>query len=98
LTTSILFDKKKALQIIDETIIQSQTSEFARHLRKAGARALELILAPRLIVEYRSWLTDEAERNCTKTFAATLYNMMMHPPSPGKVILGIDPGFKEGMI
>jgi len=96
LHAEISFDRKRAIETIEQIIIKTPSSEFSRHIRLAAERAFDAILSPRMVLEFRAHITDEAERNCIKSFTSTLHSLFMQPPCVGRVVLGIDPGFKDG--
>ena len=41
-------------------------------------------------------LTEKGEEQAIKVFATNLKNLLLQPPISGKVIMGIDPGFRSG--
>jgi len=54
------------------------------------------LLCPAMERETRSTLTEKAEDHAIGVFARNLRNLLMQPPVSGKVVLGIDPGFRTG--
>jgi uncharacterized protein len=61
-------------------------------VRDAFAR----LLLPSLEREARRELTEKAETHAVEVFARNLRNLLLQPPLPGKRILAIDPGYKNG--
>ncbi len=61
-------------------------------VRDAFAR----LLLPSLEREARRELTDKAETHAVEVFARNLRNLLLQPPLPGKRVLAIDPGYKNG--
>ena len=44
----------------------------------------------------RSELTKQAEKASVEVFASNLKRLLLAPPVRGKVVLGLDPGFRNG--
>ena len=44
----------------------------------------------------RLHLKSEAENDAIKVFSENLSNLLLLPPIPGKVVLGVDPGLRTG--
>ncbi|XP_038075512.1 S1 RNA-binding domain-containing protein 1-like [Patiria miniata] len=53
-------------------------------------------LLPMIMREIRSNLTKTAEKASVDVFAQNLRRLLLTPPVRGKVIMGVDPGFKHG--
>ncbi len=58
--------------------------------------ALARLVLPSLEREARRELTDKAETHAIEVFARNLRKLLLQPPLPGKRILAIDPGYKNG--
>jgi uncharacterized protein len=58
--------------------------------------ALTRLLLPSLEREARRELTEKAETHAVEVFARNLRNLLLQPPLPGKRVLAIDPGYKNG--
>ena len=58
-------------------------------------RSSRLIL-PSLEREARRELTEKAETHAVEVFARNLRKLLLQPPLPGKRVLAIDPGYKNG--
>ncbi|MGQ9854549.1 MAG: helix-hairpin-helix domain-containing protein, partial [Candidatus Oleimicrobiaceae bacterium] len=54
------------------------------------------LLAPAIARDLRAQLTERAEDKEIRTFAENLRHLLMAPPVRGKVIMGIDPGYRTG--
>ncbi len=52
--------------------------------------------APAMEREMRSELTERAERHAINVFAANLRPLLLQPPLRGRVVMGIDPGYRTG--
>ncbi len=58
--------------------------------------AWERLLFPSMERELRADLTDRANAGAIKVFSSNLHELLMQPPVKGRVILGVDPGFRTG--
>lgn len=58
--------------------------------------AFSRLLLPSLEREARRELTEKAETHAVEVFARNLRKLLLQPPLPGKRVLAIDPGFKNG--
>ncbi len=68
----------------------------AGEVAKACEDSWERLLFPSLERETRSELTDRANAGAIEVFARNLRELLMQPPVKGRVILGVDPGFRTG--
>lgn len=71
-------------------------SPHAAFLNACLEDALNRLLLPNLEREVRGELTDEAELHGARVLAHNLRSLLMQPPLPGKRVLAIDPGFRNG--
>jgi uncharacterized protein len=58
--------------------------------------AMARLLLPSLEREARRELTEKAETHAVDVFARNLRNLLLQPPLPGRRILAVDPGYKNG--
>ena len=58
--------------------------------------ALTRLILPSLEREARRELTEKAETHAVEVFARNLRNLLLQPPLPGRRILAVDPGYKNG--
>jgi uncharacterized protein len=58
--------------------------------------ALSRLVLPSLEREARRELTEKAETHAVEVFARNLRNLLLQPPLPGRRVLAIDPGYKNG--
>ncbi len=54
------------------------------------------LIAPSIEREIRNELTDKAEEQAIKVFAANLGNLLLQAPIKGKTVMGFDPAFRTG--
>jgi uncharacterized protein len=58
--------------------------------------ALTRLILPSLEREARRELTEKAETHAVEVFARNLRKLLLQPPLPGKRVLAVDPGYKNG--
>lgn len=58
--------------------------------------AWKRLIEPSLTTEIRSELTERAQEKAIVVFAENLRSLLMVPPLHGRVVLGLDPGFRNG--
>ncbi|HEX4413889.1 MAG TPA: Tex-like N-terminal domain-containing protein [Lacipirellulaceae bacterium] len=58
--------------------------------------ALSRLILPSLEREARRELTEKAETHGVEVFARNLRNLLLQPPLPGRRVLAVDPGYKNG--
>lgn len=65
-------------------------------LRTAVADGYKRLLAPAIERELRNELSERAERHALELFALNLRRLLLQPPLRGRVVLGLDPGYRTG--
>ncbi|HBL40787.1 MAG TPA: RNA-binding transcriptional accessory protein [Ruminococcaceae bacterium] len=96
LKVSVTLDLPKALGVIADETLVSNTSPFTDTVREAGVDAYNRLIMPSIEREIRSMLTERADADAIKVFAANLRPLLLQPPVKNKVALGLDPGYRTG--
>ena len=73
-----------------------KTGPCASWVQKAVLDAYKRLIEPSIEREVRAELSDRAEEQAIKVFAANLRQLLLQPPVRGKMVLGLDPGFRTG--
>lgn len=76
--------------------VKDETAPAGRVVGDAVADAYDRLIAPSIERELRARLTEQAEEQAIKVFAANLKALLLQPPVRGKVVLGIDPAYRTG--
>jgi uncharacterized protein len=71
-------------------------SPLAPHLREAVEDSYRRLVAPAIIREIRTALTEKAGEQAIRVFAANLRALLLQPPVREKIVLGLDPGYRTG--
>ncbi|MFN8504968.1 Tex family protein [Kouleothrix sp.] len=69
---------------------------LAGEVRAAVADGYKRLLAPAIERDLRAELTERAEEHALAVFAANLRGLLLQPPLRGRVVMGVDPGFRTG--
>ena len=96
LKISISVDTDDVTAKIEQRYITNRQSVFTEDLLRAVHDAYSRLIAPSIAREVRSELTAKADEHAINIFAENLKNLLLQPPIHGKIILGIDPGFRTG--
>ncbi len=54
------------------------------------------LIAPSVETEIRNLLTERAEEAAIKVFSKNLNGLLLQPPIKGRIVLGLDPGYRTG--
>ncbi|XP_060529057.1 S1 RNA-binding domain-containing protein 1 [Cylas formicarius] len=76
----------------------SSSSDYLRQniINKAIDQAYNKFFKPHVTRHIRSELTRQAHRASYDVFSVNLKQLLLTPPLKGKIILGVDPGFRNG--
>ncbi|MCR4440253.1 MAG: Tex family protein [bacterium] len=96
LRVRVEIDPEPLLAAIAARYITNRASIFVQDLAAAIDDAYHRLLAPAIERDLRAQLTERAEEKAIQTFAENLRHLLMVPPIRGKVIMGIDPGYRTG--
>lgn len=96
LSVSLDLSPEQTERAVEKLYITDTRSVFTGEIRAAIADGLKRLALPSIENEIRNALTEEAEAHAIKIFAANLRQLLLQPPIQGKVVLGIDPGFRTG--
>jgi uncharacterized protein len=85
-----------AMQEMAVELLVRPDHAHAEFLRGCTRDALERLVVPSLEREARRELTDKAESHAVEVFARNLRALLLQPPVPGRRVLAVDPGYKNG--
>lgn len=95
LRVGIQCDTEAMQQVAIEELVPPE-HRHAEMLRGCVTDALERLVVPSLEREARRELTSKAESHAVEVFARNLRALLLQPPVPGRRVLAIDPGYKNG--
>ncbi|NLV17274.1 MAG: RNA-binding transcriptional accessory protein [Syntrophomonadaceae bacterium] len=79
---------------LTQRLVQDGTS--SDQVSEAIRDAYRRLLFPAVERDIRSELTDKAQEQALQVFSQNLRRLLLQPPVWGKIILGIDPGYRTG--
>ena len=88
--------EEEIISKLKSLIIKNPLSDSKIYLEKSLEDSYKRLIFPSIEREIRSNLTERAEDEAIKVFAFNLEPLLMQPPIKGKVVMGIDPGFRTG--
>lgn len=77
-------------------MVLQPASPYRSIIAAAAADSYKRLIFPQAEREIRRELTERAEKQAISVFAQNLRSLLLQPPFPGKVILGLDPGYRTG--
>ena len=95
LKVSLELDEETAVSMAMRSIPQAKPLVFPFVFR-AVTDGYERLILPSLTNEIRSELSEKACDGAIRTFAMNLKPLLMQRPVRGKVIMGLDPGYRMG--
>lgn len=96
LTIKVEAPEERILRYLEKQIITSDNEYTTPYLKECIADAYDRLIAPAIEREIRNTLTETAEDGAIKVFGKNLEQLLLQPPIAGKVVLGWDPGFRNG--
>jgi protein Tex len=96
LSWKIKIDDEKIINYIKFKIIKNKNSIFLELLDTAIGDSYKRLIFPSLEAEVFGNKIKQAEEDSIKVFSKNLNKLLLAPPVPEKIIIGIDPGFRTG--
>ncbi len=78
------------------TVGRTMTAEVRDWLSQTIEDAYRRLLSPSIETELRLQLKQTAETEAIRVFSENLENLLLLPPIPNHVVLGVDPGLRTG--
>ena len=95
LSVKIRADEDKIIQLLCSKVI-IHSSVISDLIKEAIEDSYKRLIAPSIEREIRNQLTEKAEQQAIKVFSKNLRSLLLQQPVKGKVIMGVDPGFRTG--
>ncbi len=96
LKVSVTLDAVKAANVITSATLNPDGSPCTEAVREAGEDAYNRLIYPSIEREIRNMLTENAAASAIKVFALNTKELLLAPPVKGKVVIGLDPGYRTG--
>ncbi|MCI0360794.1 MAG: helix-hairpin-helix domain-containing protein, partial [Planctomycetaceae bacterium] len=89
------FDTDAMLREAEQYVVRPD-HPHGEYLRGCVRDSLIRLIQPSLEREIRREMTDKAEQHAVEVFIRNLRKLLLQPPTRGRRVLAIDPGFKSG--
>lgn len=96
LKVTVTLDAVKAANVITSATLNADGSPCTETVRLAGEDAYNRLIYPSIEREIRNMLTENAAASAIKVFALNTKELLLAPPVKGKVVIGLDPGYRTG--
>ena len=96
LKVRLIVDVERVEEMLKESLTGGRSSIFTELLDKTAEDAYKRLMAPSIERELRNELTERAQKDALKVFAANTKNLLMAQPVKNAKVLAIDPGQRTG--
>lgn len=96
LKVRIALPDEEILDLLEICFLRSSITPLRDQVQQAIADGYARLLASALERELRANHTEQADDHAIQVFAANLRRLLLQPPLRGRVVMGIDPGFRTG--
>ncbi len=96
LTVKIDADEEVMHNLLFQSCVNENGGESSRIVKEAIMDSYKRLIAPSIDTEIRNMLTERAQEAAIDLFSINLKNLLMAPPVKGRVVLGVDPGYRTG--
>lgn len=98
LRVTIQVDEAKITETLQNLVLghEKTTPEVKQWIHAIAIDSYTRLLSTSIETEIRMHLKNTAEAEAINVFAKNLENLLLLPPIPGKVVLGVDPGLRTG--
>ena len=85
-----------AIALMEDSVLRREEIPSSGYVRRAVRDSWDRLLFPSLERELRASLSEGAQEQAIRMFAANLKQLLMQPPVRRRVILAIDPAYRTG--
>ena len=96
LKVKLEIDNDKVLDYIQNKYINKNNLENALEISTAIDDSYKRLIFPSIEREIRAYLTENAQERAISVFGENIKNLLLQPPLKGKVVMGFDPGYRNG--
>ncbi|MBQ8003053.1 MAG: RNA-binding transcriptional accessory protein, partial [Clostridia bacterium] len=95
---SVKLDADEAVmqELLFAKVVNRDGGACAEIVKEAVCDSYKRLIAPSIDTEIRNLLTERAQESAIDLFSVNLKNLLMAPPIKGRVVLGVDPGYRTG--
>ncbi len=95
LKAAIQLPEERAVGLICRRVVTAK-NPCARAVEEAVRDSWKRLIAPSMENETFSTLFEAASEQAIKVFGENLHHLLMQPPVKDRVVLGLDPGYRNG--
>jgi len=96
LTWKIEVNEEHIIGLIESKVVKSNDFLFNTELKVAVKDSFKRLIFPSIEKEVFNLKMEGAEKEAIKVFSKNLGNLLISPPAGGRIIMGIDPGYRTG--
>lgn len=96
LSVSLECDTEKILSYVKKKELSKKETDSTKYILSAIEDSYSRLIRPSIEREIRNELTETAQEQAMGVFKVNLKNLLMQPPIHGKVVIGLDPGYRTG--
>ncbi len=96
LSVKLEMDEEIIFRYLLGKTVKSSTSPCSAIVEAATRDSYSRLIEPSVATEIRNMLTEQAQESSIKVFSKNLSGLLLQPPVKGKVVLGVDPGYRTG--
>ena len=96
LKVSLELEPDKILSYLYKSLVKTPKNVTSEYVELAAEDAYKRLIAPSIENEIRAFLTDRAGEEAIKLFSVNLKGLLLQPPIKGRIVLGLDPGYRTG--
>lgn len=96
LTVKVLAPEDDILRYLNKKIIIHDNPYTSPILEEVTADSYKRLIAPAIEREIRNELTETAQEGAIRVFGRNLEQILMQPPITNQVVMGWDPGYRNG--
>jgi uncharacterized protein len=90
------FPDDEVLDVMEICFLRGPRTPLRDQVQAAIGDGYKRLLAPSLERDLRATYSERADNHAIKVFSANLRKLLLQPPLRGRVVMGIDPGYRTG--
>ena len=96
LSVKLEMDEEIIFRYLLGKTVKNNASPCGAIVEAATRDSYSRLIEPSVATEIRNMLTEQAQESSIKVFSKNLSGLLLQPPVKGKVVLGVDPGYRTG--
>ncbi|MDD6483513.1 MAG: Tex family protein, partial [Clostridiales bacterium] len=96
LKVSIEEDESAPIDYLIKHTLKTPPTPSGEYVRLSAEDSYRRLIAPSVWTEARNIMTEAAQEASIKVFNKNLRGLLLQPPIKGRVVLGLDPGYRTG--